>query len=434
MKRGLSPVASSSAAVSRTPFLLLQVGNLLSGAGNGVAMVVLPWLVLDLTGSASAAGLVATATLLPVLLSSLAVGTIVDMVGRKRVAVLADALSGLSTAGIPLLALVGHLDVRSLIPLAIVGAVLDPAGYTARKAMLPGAAKRSGWSWERANGVHEAVFGTAYILGPGLGGILIGLVGAESALWATTAAFGLAVAATSFLQVPGAGRPDVHERPGSFWHGTLEGLAFAWRQPLLRATTGLTCLVIAAYLPFESVILPVHYTDLGKPGQLGLVVMAMSIGGVVGSLATASAVRRLGRYRVFVGSVTLACLALLGLGLLPGLGPMVTFALLTGLFWGPVTPILDLAMQVRTPEPMRGRVIGVITSATYAAGPVGLLLAGPAIDGWGVETAALVFAIAVLAVAALALLQPTLRELGDLREPDDLDGTHVAVPTPHPNH
>jgi uroporphyrinogen-III synthase len=48
--------------VRRTPFVLLQVGNLLSGAGNGVAMVVLPWLILEITGSASAAGLVAALT------------------------------------------------------------------------------------------------------------------------------------------------------------------------------------------------------------------------------------------------------------------------------------------------------------------------------------------------------------------------------------
>lgn len=420
--------------MSRTPFVLLLAGNVLSGAGNGVAMVVLPWLVLDLTGSASAAGLVATATLLPVLVSSLVVGTVVDMIGRRRVALIADALSGLSVAGIPLLALLGHLDVVSLVLLAIVGAVLDPAGYTARKAMLPGAATQAGLSWERANGLYEAFFGAAYILGPGVGGLLIGLVGPESALWATAVAFGLAVVATSFLHVPGSGRPDVHERPGSLVHGTLEGLAFVWRQPLLRATTGLSCLVIAAYLPFESVILPVHYTDLDEPGQLGLVVTAMSVGGVVGSLAAAAAVRRIGRHRVFAASVLLACLALLGLGFLPSLGSMIAFAFLTGLFWGPVTPILDLAMQVRTPEPLRGRVIGVITSATYAAGPIGLLLAGPAIDGWGVSTAALVFASAVLAVAALTLLQRSLRELDGLHEPEEPEAPHVAVPTPHPNH
>ncbi len=413
----------------RTPFLLLELGNLLSGAGNGVAMVVLPWLVLQLTGSASAAGLVASATLVPVLVSSLLVGTLVDMAGRKRVALLSDVLSGLSTAGIPTLALLGHLDAGWLIGLAVVGAVLDPAGYTARKAMLPGAASRAGWTWERANGVHEAVYGAAYILGPGVGGVLIGLVGAESTLWVTSGAFALAVLATAFLRVPGAGRPARHERPASVWHGTVEGLAFVWHQPLLRVTTALTCLVVAAYLPFESVILPVHFTGIDAPGQLGIVITAMSVGGVAGSLGTSALVRRATRYRAFVGSILVACLALLGLGFLPGLPAMLVLAFLTGLFWGPVQPILDLAMQVRTPEPLRGRVIGVITSATYAAGPVGLLLAGPAIDAWGVRPASIVFASAVLATALLTLLPRRLRELDELEEPGP---TQVSVPTPYP--
>ena len=118
----------------RTPLLLLEAGNLASGVGNGVAMVVLPWLVLQVTGSATAAGAVAAATLLPLLVASLFVGTIVDMVGRKRVAILSDVLSGLSVAAIPVLGLLDQLNAAWLIGLAVVGAVLDPAGYTAREA------------------------------------------------------------------------------------------------------------------------------------------------------------------------------------------------------------------------------------------------------------------------------------------------------------
>ena len=418
----------------RTPLILLEAGNLASGVGNGIAMVVLPWLVLQVTGSASAAGAVAAATLLPLLVASLFVGTIVDMVGRKRVAILSDVISGLSVAAIPVLGLLDQLNAAWLIGLAVVGAVLDPAGYTAREAMLPGAATAAGWAWDRANAVHEAVFGVAYLLGPGLGGLLIGFVGPESALWGTAAGFALAVASTALLRVPGSGRPAQHERPGSVWRGTTEGLAFVWRQPLLRDTTLLCCLLVSAYLPFESVILPVHFTALDRPGQLGLVVTAMSGGGVVGSLCHPWFVDRWGRYRVFVGSVITACVALLGLASLPPLGVMLCLATLTGLFWGPVQPILNLAMQVLTPEPMRGRVIGVITSATYAAGPLGLVLAGPAVDTFGVLATSLTLAGIVLAAAFLTLLPDTLHQLDDLREPDAEHLVQAAVPTPHPAH
>lgn len=129
----------------RTPFVLLQVGNLLSGAGNGVAMVVLPWLVLEITGSATAAGGIAAATLVPVLLSSLVVGTFIDMVGRKRVALLADAPSGISTAGIPLLAVLGMLDLGA----AGDGSGARPVGLATDDPHVSGRSQRAERPWVR---------------------------------------------------------------------------------------------------------------------------------------------------------------------------------------------------------------------------------------------------------------------------------------------
>ena len=63
------------------PLVLLEAATLLSGAGNGAALVLLPWIALERTGEASAAGLLAAATALPLLVSSLLSGTIVDRLG-----------------------------------------------------------------------------------------------------------------------------------------------------------------------------------------------------------------------------------------------------------------------------------------------------------------------------------------------------------------
>jgi MFS family permease len=71
-------------------------------------------------------------------------------------------------------------------------------------------------------------------------------------------------------------------------------------------------------------------------------------------------------------------------------------------------------MQVLTPEQLRGRVVGVITSTAYAAGPLGLLIAGPLVEWQGVRTAALVFAVLTIAAAAAGFLMPGLRRLDDL--------------------
>ncbi len=90
------------------PFAALEAATALSGAANGVSMVAFPWLVLELTGSASSAAAVGAITLVPLLLTSLVSGTLVDILGRRRVSVVSDLLSLVSVAAIPILsALVG---------------------------------------------------------------------------------------------------------------------------------------------------------------------------------------------------------------------------------------------------------------------------------------------------------------------------------------
>ena len=429
----MSAVLSPSRRTLR-PLLLLEIGTLLTGIGNGVALVVLPWLVLDLTGSAAAAGAVAAASLVPLLVASLFSGTLVDMWGRRRTALVADVLSGLSVALIPILSALDQLELAWLVVLTMLGAALDPAGATAREAMLPGAATAAGWSWDRANAVHEAIFGVAFLLGPGLGGLLVGLVGADNALIATAIGFALAVVLTWFLRVQGAGKPPRSQRPERVWAATVEGFKFVWSTRLLRDSTLLMCLVVAAYLPFESVVLPVYFNERNDPEMLGFVVTAMSAGGIVGALAYPPVVRLVGRRNLFVGAVVSACAALLALATLPeSTWLLLMFGALTGLLWGPVNPILNLAMQVLSPEAMRGRVIGVVTSAAYAAGPLGLAVAGPLIDEFGVENTSVGFAGVVLAMSLVTFLLP-LRPFDDLTEPDHTEpyvGTVPRADDPH---
>ncbi|MCJ7795687.1 MAG: MFS transporter, partial [Thermoleophilia bacterium] len=153
-----------------TPFVLLEAAVVTSGAGNGIASVAVPWLILERTGDPVAAGLVGAATALPLLLSSLFSGAVVDTLGQRRTSMLSDVLSAVSVAAIPLVDLVLGLDLGLIMALAVMGALFDPAGATAREAMLPSVAARGGIPLERGNGIHEAAWGVAYMVGPGLGG------------------------------------------------------------------------------------------------------------------------------------------------------------------------------------------------------------------------------------------------------------------------
>ena len=91
---------------SRGPVYLLLFATLVAAAGNGISIVAYPWLVLQRNGSALEASIVAGAASLPLLFSTLLAGAAVDFLGRKRISIISDILSGGTVAAVPLIALV----------------------------------------------------------------------------------------------------------------------------------------------------------------------------------------------------------------------------------------------------------------------------------------------------------------------------------------
>jgi MFS family permease len=392
------------------PLIALETATLVSAAGNGVALVALPWVVLDLTGSAADVGLVAAAAAVPLVLSAFVAGTIVDRFGRRRTAVVSDVLSGISIAAIPLAALADVLSLWLLVLLAAVGAVFDPAGVTARETMLPAAAQSARLRRERVNGIHEAVFGVAFLVGPALGGLLIAVVGAEATLWATAIGFVLAAFASLLIRLPRVERP-IEMAHRSVWRDGLDGLSFVWRDRTLRALTILFAILVGAWVPIEGVILPVYFQAQNAPEKLGIVLMAMSVGGIVGALAYGAVGHRVARRTAVLVGLLGTALPVVGMAFLPRFWMLVLLGATTGLLYGPINPIANIVLQELTPPHLLGRAIGVLTSLAYAAGPVGFLVVGPVIEVAGLRPTFLALALVLVAVALVA---PFVRSLSGL--------------------
>ncbi len=405
---------------SRVPALLILFSAFLAAAGNGISMVAYPWLVLERTGSATEASIVAGAATLPLLFATLIAGTAVDFLGRRRVAILADAMSALTVAAIPALVLtlgVGVLSTAVLAALAALGAFFDPAGMTARLSMLPEAARRANWTLDQTNSVYEAVFNLAYITGPGIGGLLIATLGGVNTMWVTAATFTLAILAMGALRLHGTGRPEPDARPGGVISGVLEGLRFVWGNRVLRTIGLIELAVTGLYLPMESVLFPKYFSDRDEPTHLGWVLMALSIGGLIGALSWTVLSRFASKRTTVLTAVTTFGAGATAIAFLPPLPVILVLAVIIGTVYGPIGPIYNSVMQTRTPAPMRGRVVGVMTSMAYAAGPVGFIIAGPLVDAFGLTTAFLALALPVLLIAIACLWVPALRELD--RNPAD---------------
>lgn len=396
------------------PVVLLQGSNVASSTGNGIVMVTIPWLVLNNTGLASAAGIVAALSALPALIVTPLVGYAVDRFGRRLISIIADLASAVSVIAFPILAFFTDLSFALILALAVLGAAIDPAGYTARKSIIPDAATASGVDRNALNGLHEGLFALGWTIGPLVGAISIAAFGPINSFWIPGALFIFAGLCILALRVGDAGQDARAESDAveqSFWREATQGFAVLWRDPYLRTITIAMIFLAGVYLPTESLVLPFYFEATDNALGLGIVISAMAAGGVLGAFSfgflskrlTNKAIARL----VLIGTIV----ALIPMSLLPPLPVIAGFGFLLGLAWGPMNPLINSLVQTRVQPDVQGRVFAVQLSLFYAFPPIAMLITGFAIDGAGVEVVYPILAGLVTVGSILTLSTRAMRTL-----------------------
>ena len=396
----------------KTPLILHQVSNFASGLGNSIVMITIPWLILEETGSPAFAGLVAAICAIPGLIISPIGGWLVDHVGRRAVSVGADLLSSLAVLAFPIVALTYGLSSLSILLIAVVGAIFDPAGYTARKTLLADVAKASEIELDRLNGIHDGFMGISWILGPAVGAGLISTVGAINSFWVSAGLFVIAALAIVFLRVGNLGKDarDLAELNGEVTNKSLRvGFQVLWNDKLLRTITFAILIIAAVYLPTETVVLPTYFEDLDNPAGLGIVISGLAAGSAIGSFGYGWISKRVSRKNLVRMTLIGTAVSILPMAFLPPLPVLILSGFALGLSWGPFNPLISTLIQQRVPADQQGRVFGVQTAVFYAAPPLGMILAGISVESLGVGTTYLILAAILSTTALLALLTRSLR-------------------------
>jgi MFS family permease len=174
------------------------------------------------------------------------------------------------------------------------------------------------------------------------------------------------------------------------------------------------------YMPMESVLFPKYFTDRNEPAQLGWVLMALSVGGLIGALGYAVLSKYSRRRTIMLTAVLTLGVAMTIIAFLPPLPLILVLCAIVGFVYGPIAPIYNYVMQTRAPQHLRGRVVGVMGSLAYAAGPLGLVLAGPLADAAGLHATFLALALPMLLLGVVAMVLPALRDL-DRDQTDERD-------------
>ena len=181
-------------------FGIVLAGQSVSALGDAVTFTAMPLLVLAITGSGVAMGLVGALQTIPDLVLGLPAGAIADRWDRRKLMLWADAGRALLTALIPIAVLAGWNTMAViLLVTAPINAlrVLFMAGFSSSVPSLVGRSQVA-----RANGTIEAIFSLSFIAGPALAGILVGTIGAGPTLAIDAVSFAVSAASLSLVRRP----------------------------------------------------------------------------------------------------------------------------------------------------------------------------------------------------------------------------------------
>jgi MFS family permease len=376
-------------------YIFVELSNITSVIAGSMVFIALPWLALEITGSAAMAGAVVALTAIPGLFLSPILGTIVDRIGRKVSAIISEALSAFAILLIPVVHGFVEIGFFLLVLLAMARAIVNPAASTARKSIIPDIAGPARISLERANSIHEAVFATGFAIGPAVGAAFIALIGPYD-VFIVVAVFSALSSISAMLINTVEHRGDGVSETGSLLQDTALGIKTILKTPAVMIGMSFVLTLAMIYLPTEMVILPAHFNEINYATGLGILISTMAGASVFGALLFERLQKTL-KYSTILkmGFIGLG-LSVLVMSFIPPMPILLAAGAVLGFSWGPLMPMLNTVIQRVIPENMRGRVFG-IEMTIWGAGPMLTAVGvGLAVDSVGVQPVYLFLAILVL--------------------------------------
>ena len=390
-------------------FRLFWTGALASNIGNWMQVLAQGWLVYQLTGSALLLGTVGFLQGLPTLVLSLMGGVLADRIERRTLMVATQAAEMVLAFALAGLTLTGVVRVEHVLVIALVSGLVGAINQPVRQGIISDLVPRE--DVQNAIAVNTAQFRASQLVGPAVAGIVVAQVGAGWAFLLNGLSFVAVIVSLLSLRLPPWTPPAAKL---SLWQSATEGIHFVARHEVLGTLVVIAAVPALFGYPGQQALMPVFASSVLHVGAqgLGALLGATGAGALVGALVVASlsGFRRRGLLQLMAGiayGVTLVLFAAsrrldLSVGLLfAGAVCYMVFVSLNQTF-----------LQTLAPDAMRGRVVSVMTAATFGLMPLGSMAAGVAAQRWD---ATLVVgaggAICALCTLAALLTRPRHRRL-----------------------
>lgn len=384
-------------------FWLYFSGQSVSQLGSSFTTFALPLLVFKLTHSATSLAITTAATFLPYLLFGLVLGAVVDRVDRRRMMLRTDMARALVVAVLPVLSLLGVLEVWQIYVVTFVQSTLGILFGCGEFAAIPALVGEE--ELVTANARVMAMNNVGPVLGPTVAGALVALVPVAQLLFFDAGSFLVSACCLAAIQRSfNEGMAPV-SRVGSLIGSLLadvrEGLGYVWRHPALRSISIMMALINFVYSTASAQLVLFAKRALhASNSEVGFLFACGAAGIVVVSLLAGPIRRRLSFAVTALGALVVSGLALTAMALVHSYpaalvlwGASSGFGLLLNINTGALR-------QAIVPPQLFGRVVSVAQVLAWSAIPLGSIAGAAAINASSVTT---VYALIGVLSAAIAL-------------------------------
>ena len=394
-------------ALASAPYRLFWLGSIASVGSTQLYFIAMAWLVFELSNSPLDLGLLGAATAVPNILATLIGGLVADRVNRRTILILT---TGISTV---LMLLLAALDVTGLVRvwhvLLISGllGLVQGFDFPARSSIFPSLIEPK--QMLSAVALNSILWQGSRMIFPAIGGILIALTDTSLIFVLCGLGFITMLMVLCWLEVVQA----IHAKTDHL-HESKEGLRFVLHNRLFLTLILLTWISMFFGTSYIQ-IMPI-FADILQSGErgYGLLISATGVGSVAGNLFISrfQQSRRLGL--MMLSCAALAPFSLIGFSLVAG-----TLANVAGAFWlASLFAVMTAAfssvflvssmtvLQLKVPDKLRGRVMG-IHSITWSMIALGGLIAGALASKFSAPVAVVIGAVIVLS----SVIWVTIRKL-----------------------
>lgn len=400
-------------ALESKDYRLWFVGQSISLIGTWLQNTGQAWLVLKLTNSPFKLGLLTSIQFLPSLILSVFIGPVIDRFPKRSILLFTQIMYALAAAALAVVAFGGHAQYWQVLLISALTGVISAVDWPTRQAFVSEQVSDKS-AVVNALALNSTIFNIARVVGPGIGGILIAAVGIPWTFALNSISFIAVIISLLFMQ---AGRKPSKSGKGDYAQEVREGIQYIAKNQVIMSLLIIAGVISLFLLNFNILIPSFAKLTLGlRADGYGGLMSAMGVGALAAGVLMSLGGSRLEptpAYIYWSGVILAVAMVLVGLQrnfYLTGL-----LLIFCGFGMAALSTLSNTALQMQSPDHMRGRVMAAYNLVFVGSTPIGALYAGQISDVLGANMGFLVSGVIGVVFLGVMLIFVTPRTFHGLK-------------------